>query len=756
MIVSMQGNWSLTVKAKWADYPQRFVVSGANTGNGTYNATVGMPAVSVTGDQWSLAIQNDPGSGFRLSNTRVKFPSNQAGNYVFDIESNDAGNDEDFNDLILTCTTAASTSDFLIYGNVTKYSGCLINPCIRRWIVIDTYANLLKALESPRIREVVEKLYPERIPSKIIPNLPDPPPDFKPIMINLLDEMQLPPKMANLYTRQDRSGGITKQPATEDSAEKESSDLVLQRTAVIGKTSSAVSKLTYDRAHLATIVDSLKFLCTTEAAANVTLSFEEYDRTAAELSGGVYTGTGNRSSLGNAITDMHGNYIFRFTLTLSELANEFVNDIASGEIVSTQILPDVIIKVNQLAPFFTALYESAPHFNIQNMRRIDLCLPASKLPASSICFNGNLVGSLGNIFIGGNQNKTASTSASALDRNGYNNHLRSNGKITVHNLQAGFSVDCACWAGTIDVFGCMFNIKRKKDDPIVRRYTIRYRRQGTANWAFVQEAYLHPQFSKRHLPNYNGDSVGPFPTPLHVDGGSAVIVPAYKNIQAEVYADGIDWEWSHLDRYIRLDTHNYDWDNVTNSRLPGTIYFRIDGYDSAGNPVPDATDMIALYINNLPLGFSLNDVSFAGILQGNCNLYKMQVAQLNTPLDITFKANDQWGFLDNYRLAIGKCGGPFGVIESIPGISAGDYPPNAEANNCPGYRGTMELDKFGDVNAHAITYTPDATEDGWLKPTEDYSLFNVSLSAQKRETNGYNTGISGPYHHSHHFAIQKI
>ena len=56
--------------------------------------------------------------------------------------------------------------------------------------------------------------------------------------------------------------------------------------------------------------------------------------------------------------------------------------------------------------------------------------------------------------------------------------------------------------------------------------------------------------------------------------------------------------------------------------------------------------MIALYINNLPLGFSCNDVSFAGILQGNCNLYKMQVAQLNTPLDITFRANDQWGFLD--------------------------------------------------------------------------------------------------------------
>lgn len=756
MIVSMQGDWSLTVKAKWADFPQRFVVSGANTGNGTYNATIGMPAVHVTGDQWSLAIQNDPGSGFRLSSTRVKFPSKIGGNYIFDIESNDAGNDEDFNDLILTCTTAASESDFIIYGNVTKYSGCIFNPCIRRWIVIDTYPNLLKALENPRIREVVEKLYPERIPSKIIPNLPDPPPDFKPIMINLLDEVQLPPRMANLYRREEHLDRQTQKStkASMDAGDK-TSKLVLQRTSVLGS-QLAASKYAYDKAHLATIVDSLKFLCTTEEAANVTLSFEEYDRTAAELAGGVYTGTGNRSVLGNAVTDMHGNYIFRFTQSLSELGNEFVNDVAAGEVLETQILPDVIVKVNQLAPFFTTLFESSPYFNVQNLRRIDLCLPSSKLPSSSICFNGNLIGSLGNVFVGGNQNKTASTAAAALDRNGYNNHLRPNGKVTVHNSQAGFSVECACWAGTVDVFGCMFNIKRKKDDPIVRRYTIRYRRQGTSNWGYVQEGYMHPLFSKRHLPNYNGDPVGPFPTSLHVDGGPAVIVPAYKNIQAEVYVDGIDWEWSHLDRYMRLNTFNYDWDNVSNSRLPGTIYFRIDGYDSAGNLVPDATDMVALYINNLPLGFSLNDVSFAGILQGNCNLYKMQPGQLNTPLDITFRANDQWGFLDNYRLGISKCGGDFGIAESLPGISSGDYPPNAEANNCPGYRGTMELDKFGDVNPHAITYTPTAAEGGWLKPTEDYSLFNVSLSAQKRETNGYNTGISGVYHASHTFAIQKI
>jgi hypothetical protein len=400
------------------------------------------------------------------------------------------------------------------------------------------------------------------------------------------------------------------------------------------------------------------------------------------------------------------------------------------------------------------LYESAPYYNVPNLYRLDLCLPESQVPVTSICFNGNLIGSLGNVFIGGNQNTTGSTSVAALDRNGYNNHLRPDGKITVHNSQAGFGVDCACWVSMIDVKGCMYNTQRRATDPIIKHYTIRYSKDGV-HWQFVTESYLHPIFSKRNLPNYNGDLVGPFPATLMVDGVSTPNTPSYKNIQAEVFHDGIDWEFTNLDRYMQLHSAIYQ------GTQPGTVYFKVEGYDAAGNLVPGAKDLIALYIDNNALGFSLDNVWFVddgvNIIKAECNLYRMKDGSLNTPLRIKFKANDQWGFLDNYDLNISKCGAGFPVVESLPGISEGSNPGNTDGNNCPGYRGTAEMSKFGDLNSHEITYSPaPVPTKKWLESTESYTVYYVGLSAAKRETNGYNTGINGNYYTSTSFAVERI
>jgi hypothetical protein len=43
----------------------------------------------------------------------------------------------------------------------------------------------------------------------------------------------------------------------------------------------------------------------------------------------------------------------------------------------------------------------------------------------------------------------------------------------------------------------------------IRTYTIRVMRAGSGGWAFVSENYKHPKYSKRNLPNYIGDDVGP-------------------------------------------------------------------------------------------------------------------------------------------------------------------------------------------------------------------------------------------------------
>jgi len=766
MIITMQGNWTVAVKSKSAAFPQRFIVAGATIGNGAYNGVTATPAVTVIGDQWTIAVQNDDGTGFQLSDTRLKFPV-KTGNIVkFDIESNDAGADTDFNDLILTCSSVFSESDFLIYGNVTRYTGCIFNPCIRRWVVIDTYTGLLEALKISKLKDIIQKLYPERIP--VNPNPPDPGPDFIPLMLNLQDEVQLPPKLANIYKREiGQSDTTLKSSAKAAKANTTDSTLSFSRTAVLSGASAEISqRFSYDKVALGAIKDSMKFLCTTDPANNITLNFEEYDRTSAELAGGPYTGAGNRTSLGSTTTDMFGNYIFRFRQNLSELADEVTQDIASGENPAVQILPDVIIKINQLAPFFTTLFESSPYFNIPSFKRIDLCLPASKVPSSSICFNGNLIGSLGNVFVGGNQNTAASTLPANIDRNGYNNHLRSDGKVTVHNSQALFSVDCACWSGTIDMFGCMFNIKRKKSDPIIRNYTIRYRRAGTSNWEFVKETYLHPKFSKRNLPNYNGDQVGPFPTGLAINGNGNpnVTVPAYIDIQTEVNVDGIDWEASHLDRYIQLNTNIYDWDTASNSHLPGIIYFRVDGWDSNGKLVAGATDLVALYISNQRLDFGFGVIDFVNPIEKiPCNLYKMAATELNTPLSIQFKANDPYGFVNEYQLTFGKCPSAIKLdiispsLPENPNISGilvnGSKASNTDADSCPGYTGTIE--DFGTTGMVEILLQPDASEGGWLKATEEFGVFGYGLTASRRSTNGYNQGVEGTYQTSGAFYIIK-
>src|SRR4051794_14026500 len=103
MIISMQGNWTVTVKAKNAAFPQRFVISGATSGNGPHPGTPGT-SVAVTGSQWTIAVQNAPGTGVQLSDTLLKFPRKVGTRYEFDIQSNDAGGDADFDDLTLTCS----------------------------------------------------------------------------------------------------------------------------------------------------------------------------------------------------------------------------------------------------------------------------------------------------------------------------------------------------------------------------------------------------------------------------------------------------------------------------------------------------------------------------------------------------------------------------------------------------------------------------------------------------------------------------
>jgi len=769
----MQGNWTVGVKAKNAAYSQRFIISGALSGNGTHTGTVGT-SVNVTGNQWTIAIQNNPGGGYQLSDTQIKYPRQIGSDYVFEIWSNDAGGDADFNDLILSCSTPVNINDFLIYGNVSLYSGlCIFNPCRRLGpFVIETHDALREALKNPKLRDILKKDYPERIREDIIgPPLPDPPP-FKPIVIDI-NQVAMQPKTELVYQRLETSNARSKAKKSEAV-----SNFAMSNFARINTVQSEhTMELARSAEHLevAKVIDGLLFpRCTVAPATNITLTFEEYDRSAAELAGGPYTGTGNRRLLGDTVTDMHGNYVFKFSFDMTFPGIEDATDIAAGENINVVAYPDVIVKVTSYSPY-NVLYESAPHYNIPNLRRIDLCLPKSQIHPSAACFNGNLIGSLGNVFIGGSQNSSASFSTAALRRYGYGNQLEASGEISVGSSLAGFNIDCASWYGTVDFRGCMYDLAKTVAQNKIRWYTIRVRRSGTSDWQFVSQNYKHPRFHKRHLPGYIGDDVGPFTQSLKVDGGAAVEVPAYKNIQREIFVDGIDWEFANFDRYIRLNTRLYD--IVLGEKIPGKFYIRVDCYDNAGNPVVDGADMVALFIHNKPLNFGMTTPVFndPGIVNSGCGLFRLTDAQMNSPISFSFIANDPEGFVHLYDLSMRRCPAPMielSVNQPIPGTTpAGPTPqphPTTPANRttllngisssvpntCSGYTGTIQ--EFSDAGMINVEIQPGPTESGWIKTNEYFTRLSLYLRAFKRMTNGYNTGLSDDYEAHAQILMERI
>ncbi len=783
MYITMQGNWTVSVKSKSAAFDQKFKIQGAQTGNGEYEGTPGN-SVNVTGNQWTIIVLNNPGTGFQVSDSKLTNPSKIGGQFKFDIRTNDAGGDSDFNDLILTCSTPASIFDYVVYGDVTLYSGnCLFNPCWKFPMVIDTHEGLLNALKNPRLKDIIVEKYPGRIPEDIDPPVPpEPGPDpapFKPIVLDF--DKSLKTSRTRHYISEVESPVSGKKAKKDDAPNVPNFEI--NKSEVI---SLDIPKRNLFRDHdlIKDLSDLRNWRCFKEPGKFLTLSFEEYDPTISELNGGAYTGNGSRELLGDTITDQYGNYIFRFKrfrffppfLPQADIVNTARFDFGRIAFPTYFDNPDIIVKVNAGSPM-EVVYETPPYYDIPHLKRIDLCFPKSRVKPSHFCFNGNLVGSLGNIFIGGNQNTNASESSSDLLRNGYNNTLTPEGKITTKSSLTSVRARCAAWHGTIDMKGCMYDLSKRPSQNKVAWYTIRVKRAGTPTWEFVSQNYKHPKFHKRHLQNYTGDDVGPFATNLNVDGAGIVEAPAYINIQREVFALGVDWEFSNIDRYMRLTTSLYD--KIAGVRQPGTHYVRVDGYDSAGNHVPAATDMIALFIHNIPLnqdidGNGLKNFSLSAIEMtdpsGNpieyheCGLYRLSNDQLTTAqLGFSYLANEPHGFLNDYQLAVGRC--PNNLIElrnlenpdpstnvfSLSGSQVFDSQAVDDAIDCPVLHGTSDAHSTSGL-VH-VKFNPVTS---WLSASEYYSRFSLHLTAHMRVTNGYNHGVSGTYRASRQIAMEKL
>ncbi len=703
MPITMQGSWTVKVKSKSAAFKQRFVIQGSDGADGTYDGEVSTPEVAVTGAQWTISIQHQPGKGkpWLPSAERLTTPVQAAGKTSFDIRSNDTGADQDYNDLILTCSTPTNFLKHVIYGRVKSYSGfCKFNPCFPYYVVIDTLEQLRDWYANPTWRPLLEELYPDRVrplrKRPIIEGPPIPEPDpapFRPLMIPLGE----PPVEIQ-------------EPSADDGGEIQAlAAPAVAESRVLGSASFATAVQARD---LARFKDRFRLACTVKNQPGLLLRFLEYDRTSEELLGGPYTGTGDRQVLGLAVTDEQGNYIFCFKRTLGDIVEEIGDQVAGGPPFLTQLRPDVLVQVvSGGGPGDDVLFETALHADIPNLKRIDLCIPEGKInPGPSACQGGRAIQAIGNVF-------TLPGSGNTLD---------AAGRITATHFAAP-KITRGAWVGRLDLFACFF------EKPQVAYYTVRHRRPG-GTWSFVDETYRHLFIPLLGQPNHPGHKVGPFTQSLHVDGGPAQNVPAYNNIESDPR-----WVATHRLRKVRLSSWHY----APNSD-PGTVLFKIEGYTAAGNKVAGAEDTIRLYIDNRPVEGDVDNlkmidpVTLEEIAPGECGLFDLPA--LNHPLIVRFRADHPGGFMQSYSLGVIR-----GSNTPVP-VSDNTAPVQplsltySEATHGNTFFGT--LDAVGPDGAGYVVAELQPDSGSWLPPGKDFCAFAFEVFGTPRVTDGYSLGGS--------------
>lgn len=727
MAITMQGAWTVSVKSKNAAFAQRFIVTRPGNPDIIVDGVAGN-SVFVSVPQWSINVQSRAGSGqpWIDSRQRVSFPSVAGGLLRFDINTDDTGNDKDYNDLVLTCSMPVAASEFVVYGKAQTYAGlCRWNPCYPWYYVIETPAALRKALENPDLRKIIQKLYPERVPKRPGPD-PDPGPLFTPMLL---------PKATPVANQglMFRSGGT--QSIVPDGEIQNEKDVRKFHEVAVKQLRGTASPATFDGSpvsagaalldrsevlNLAKIADlyKVRFFCDVEPAPGLLLNFQEYDRTDAEKAGGSYTGTGTRENLGFAATDELGNYIFRFSRSLGDFADETL-DVAAGEVLATQIFPDAIVQV--LGSSMEVDFQTAPYYNIPNLIRIDLCMPYGSVhPSNPTCTAfDRIITRIGDIVV----------LHSAIG--GSPNTLTADGRITCRNVNAP-QVDCAAWRNVsappggrsgLRLYACMTY-------PNVASYTIRYNLNNVwtgigANWQFVIEEHKLVLVSLLGTANYTGTPVGPNPLSVHLDSGPAVSVPTYAN-------HGNDTPWIENDLKMILDSRLYR--AISN---PGTVYFRIQGYDANGNVVAGVDDIIQLFIANRPSTGQINAVDLGTLADDDCTLLTLPGGSPNAPIFVKYTIDNPDGFLQGWGLSVTR-GNNHAVAVTPSGVIPASYPAPGLLDPCH-FHGT--LDFTVDINGNTVTQlvptvNPDNPSGNWLPDGKTFCAFAFTLTASDRVTDG--------------------
>ncbi len=689
MAIGLQGTWSVSVTAKNAAWAQRFVIAGSSNGmDGTYEGDPGTPSVLVHGDQWGVTIQNNPTGpvSWRESRTRLAHFRVDGGFFKADIQSDDGGGgaDEDFDDLILTVAKPLSDSEWIVYGTARSYRGhCRFNPCFPfPWLVIDTPLQLERLLRYDEIRPILERVYGPDV-AKRAEREP-----FAPLVLSRGGR----PTNGGLIV----SGRTELEPRTKGKAKDAKLKTLAEAEAQLATTREYEASLSLAEAG---ILDRLRLIqpCESEPIAQALLRFVEYDRTDAELGGGAYTGFGDRETLGVTATDEAGHYLFSFTRSLPELIAEATEDSPAGGDPTVEARPDVILQFVE-DPEGVAVHETAPYYNIPNVRRINLCIPARALVPKP-CRGDRVLQYLGDIPI--------------INNPGSQLHI--DGTITnTPASESGPTIERGAWNGLVDIFGCF-----EDADPPVEHYTLRYR-AGTGHWTWlsVPARGLRQQGTGVWV----SESYGPTSTPLSVG-----TVPAYRNIERET-----GWSLEVQHRKARV--------NLAALLTPGLerrvedVRFVIRGYDADGNLVPGTYDSILLRVDaEVSLG-DIGSIIVPGSPDpGDCGM--LTLPSDTTPLDVRLRVLDPDGFLRSWSLsAVKGANQAVGLTDNATAAPPGGAYPGAVVDHR--YYGTSERPISGPEGYVTLSVTPPPS--GWLEG-EDFCAFSFELHLRDRTTNGKTT-----------------
>ncbi len=721
MSISMQGAWYVRVKSKSASFDQRFIISGATTGNGVYVGSTSTPEVFVTGNAWNIRIQNDPGTGFLNSTLKLNYPRIVGGEYVFDLQSNDAGGDSDYNDLVLTFRTPVTVNDYVVYGNISYYKGCIFNPC-HNFIVIDTFLKYREALLNPTIRDVVKAYYPN-LDSTGINVQQEAPVDFKPLVIPLSGK-PIPDReqVLTVGTPNEISISADKKREVEASCYEYSA---LKSSRVSNVQSLASNQIAFANQsqliNLAKVSDRFRLFCETGPLPFAQLDFNQYDRSSAELLGAPYTGDGTSEDLGSIHADSFGNYIFRFTRSLQDVLDEIDVDVAAGESISTQFRPDLVLQLKDPFEENETLFETAPYWNVPFLKRINLCIPKDKAGLiPSACSGQHILSGVGNIAL------SAMDGAGQRDEGG--NFFGNSGIITA-KADLAPQVRCAAFNGALLLKGCLKNTS-------IKYYTIEQRNRDTFGpW----QPFNQPLRLPRLIGSVTVQSL------VNRSFGAGGSIDGYLNVET----DGGNWlsGWDSIKARI-----------VTSAFANGRHSFRIQGYDASGSTIAGTSEVIHLYLQDGKTTVDIDDnITLGGDTLGDCALFQLPVVGgtvvEDAEMTIRFKVEHNpgqtspRGFMNQYAVSITKgATGGYGV--DVPVIEAEFFDGflTIEANRGRKYIHTSDLNCItnfkGTVNEKSMdedgyfTVTVQPASGRWLEPDQSFCAFGIHLGGNLRLTNG--------------------